>query len=283
MLHLRHPIVYTCADDADDATRKSARLGLVRSLKTALKAVLGITTASADPDPLSFVPRASEDGIARFRNPVEPLGALHDPLIQLRGDAPVMVHLKPGPAMWLRVMPQHALSDSLFSTDIERALKQGGAVPCPLNWHDAPQLQSLRGPDGFGICAGTTGNTTSAVIFCFATGEVWTIDTAYLASEPQNQVHLSEESFARALMGCAGILRRLGITGPFRWLAGLEGVKNRQLTPVGHAFTVPPPPFLVDMVTREGVFAGSPADPKAALEPFFQAAFDLAHVRRAKA
>lgn len=283
MMHLRHPITYNCPDDADEATRRAARLELTRSLRTALKTLLGFhATKVVDDAPPPFAPRNPEDGLARFRNAVEPLGALHDPLIQLRGEKPSMIHLKPGAAMWLRVMPQHALATPFRTTDIEQAFMRGGSVPCPLNWHDGRQLHSLRGHDGFGVCATTDGETTPAVIYCFPSGEVWTVDTTYLDSDPKSQVHFSEGSFAHALRDGSRLLQRLGIAGPFRWIAGLEGVKHRSLTPVGHAYTVTPPPFLVDAVTQEGTYSGEEADALAALEPFFHEAYDKAHLRRPK-
>ena len=62
------------------------------------------------------------------------------------------------------------------------------------------------------------------------------------------------------------------MVGPYNWIAGIEGVKNRMFAPAERGFINST--FVVDDVTMEGDFSGIEADAGAALAPFFKKVFD---------
>lgn len=72
--HARHPITFDCPDDADDATRRSARDALAKDLATALRAILGDATALASlRPPAPAEPHPHDVGLlAAFRKQFSP-------------------------------------------------------------------------------------------------------------------------------------------------------------------------------------------------------------------
>lgn len=278
--HMRRPIVYECADDADEATRQRARKGLAAELKKALRDVLSlpkVDVAMAQPAP--YVAREPMDGQGRFRNGVEPIGRLYNSMPFTPQDEK-QVFLPPGGSMWLRLMPTIARDGEILITRAQAAMLEGGRSIRPLNFHnEAITPHGVRGHDGFGLCVNLVDEKASAVIYAFTSGEVWTIDTALLSYEP-NAIIFDETKFVAALIDCAILLRRLGIEGPYRWIAGMDGVRGRRLSIAGRGATFPTATWNNNVVTSSGGFSGAEDEAVEALEPFFVKVFDNAHLTR---
>src|SRR5437588_10026908 len=82
----------------------------------------------------------------------------------------------------------------------------------------------LRSGDGCGYYRVTGGQTTPAVSYVFNTGEVWIINAWLAHTGPHFE--LNENGFIRSIAPSS--LGILGIQGPYRWFAGIEGAKDRQ-------------------------------------------------------
>jgi hypothetical protein len=280
--HMRRPITYHCADDADDATRQRARKDLAAKLKNALKAVLALEGDSVGPSRLrTYVPRAPMDGEGRFRKAAEPIGRLFNSMPFLaQEEKPIF--LATGAAMWLRLMPTTARDEESLLTNLQTAMLENGRAIKPLNFHNAAiPSYGVRGHDGFGLCVNLQDSVAGAVIYGFTSGEVWTIDTAMLAYEPGNIV-FDEHQFVEALLDCGAVLARLGIDPPYAWIAGLEGVSGRRLVPVNTRPTFPTAIWNADVLTVPGKFSGVAQDAPTALEEFFVKVYDNAQLRRGR-
>jgi hypothetical protein len=134
----------------------------------------------------------------------------------------------------------------------------------------------VRGEDGGGFYPVQGTDTTNSVAYIFNTGEIWVID-AWLSQIPQ-YVELDEEIFSATLQQCADLLSRLGLDGPYRWIAGMEGILNRRLVmanrPNARLGTC-----VVDRIEQDGTYDPS-QDPGLALRPFFEEVFDACGAAR---
>src|SRR5271167_1162640 len=93
----------------------------------------------------------------------------------------------------------------------------------------------LRAADGFGIFrdrgrndehSQTDSIEIHSVVFAFETGEVWSIEAAWLAYG-EGRFPFVETDFVGALRGYARFLQGLGLAPPYRWIAGIAGTKGR--------------------------------------------------------
>jgi len=93
-----------------------------------------------------------------------------------------------------------------------------------------------------------------------------------------------EHSFREALHDYGRFLEGLGVTPPFRWVAGMENLKGRDLhvptrSGMMRGFPSPQGKCLVDAVTESGVY--SPGDPPGkVLKPFFTKLYNSCAVSR---
>ncbi|GAB2905001.1 hypothetical protein GCM10027046_38390 [Uliginosibacterium flavum] len=279
MRHLRNPIQFCCPDSADETARKTARQGLVKAFKEALQAVF-VSGALKEMQPPVALFQAKEpmSGRARFRAENDPIGFTHSQ-IQLKKPEPI--RLNSGAAMWLRLMPKHVQAKQWLSTEIERALRQNGHIPRPVNWSRDGSLSFVRGDDGFGTCMNVDGDKTPATFYGFRSGEVWTTDTILLSCDP-SKVLFDEDEFCVVLKEAAAFLERLGVSGPYRWIAGLEGVSGRSLPAPDDGIQrwLSQSPIMNEVVECEGEFSGRSDDAVLALEPFFEFVYDAAHRTR---
>lgn len=278
--HLRFPIRYTCPPDASQETRSAAQVKLARDLARAIKLILSHeTNDSTTVEQVPFVPRESQDGPARFRSKGEPLGEQKLPLFlasQIRSE----VHLANGAAMWLRVHPDTPVASELATRRIESELISSGRLCHPLNWNDFAGASFVRGADGFGVVVRLDLEIAPvpSVFYVFATGEVWTIDTALAAQGVSEKVaYVDLKNFAVSLKDSIQLLTRLDVPGPFHWIAGIEGLKDRHLIEAGGPQKAMTQRFLVDVVTCSGVVADASVDEKEALAPFFEKLRQQAH------
>jgi len=223
--------------------------------------------------PAHFIATEPKDGSARFRAPDQPLGLFWNSL-PFAESPDYEIFLAKGPAMWLRIIPRECTSREWNHDELLKC-GRGPEVPLqPLSWGN---LQYLRAEDGIGAYS-TRANLrqeteTDSVAFAFNTGEIWCVDTGVL--QISGQKHLYFLDIARTLLGrfrgLGGFFRCLGIVPPFKWIAGLEGVKGWRLN-------VPPSPnhistssgetCLSNVITAAGTY--NPGEPAAmALRPFF--------------
>jgi hypothetical protein len=120
------------------------------------------------------------------------------------------------------------------------------------------------------------------VLYGFTTGEIWTIDTyridALRGDDKHPGISLEEEDFTQALKDYSECLSALGIQPPYRWIAGMSGIKGVGLwVPVrpGYSRWKPGPIgcCMVEEVIAEGLH--SPDEPAGkSLLPFFRAVYE---------
>jgi hypothetical protein len=220
----------------------------------------------------AFVP--AKDGAARFRAPGEPLGTFWD-IMPFGQDYGYEVFLARGPAIWLRLMPSDVPSQEWVHDELLRCGSSPNVSLQPLLWSS---LQYLRAEDGIGAYAIIDDlrheTETASVAFAFNTGEIWCTDTSLLQISRGKNLYFLDiaRTLLQKLRGYGKFLKCLEIQPPFRWIAGLEGVK-------GWMLRTPPPPncistspgetCLTDVVCAEGSFdLQQPA--AIALLPFFR-------------
>jgi hypothetical protein len=116
---------------------------------------------------------------------------------------------------------------------------------------------------------------TNTAAFAFKTGEVWAIDTWVLGAEQTMLLSVEiEKMLTEQLPHYGYLLSLLGLEEPYRWIAGLTGVKNRQLQypRERYAIRIPGMPGRLcasEQVITEGVYAGTQS-PMSTLLPFFE-------------
>jgi hypothetical protein len=237
---------------------------------------------SSVPQPTPFPGATPKDGPARFRAQGDAIGIRDDRWLLAAGIGN-SISLATGPAMWLRLMP--ALDPSKTWTPYELGTVRGHGLGLqPFLWGSVTGhggLYTLRAEDGVGSCSliAPEACETNSVAFAFDTGEVWAIDTWALGAHP-NYLFPGpiEELCARRLPEYAQFLASLGLNPPYRWIAGVTGVKDRLLQP-------PPPPggmyvpgwrgpqCLSEAITAPGTYDGIQT-PTNALLPFFKALYE---------
>jgi hypothetical protein len=278
MRHLRNPITYDCAEVSADQARSEVRQRLAQELEAAIRLVFGsddFKQAQPLPPPYNELPSAPES-LGRFAPASEPIGIRSD----FGGHK--VIHLAPGPICWFRLMPTTAIASSLDVDTLEQAMKNPFLVPLSRDW---PGYDLLRHPQGgYGIYSVQSGERERAlaIVVAFTRGEVWSIDTGWLAGS--NTVPNVETSYRRALSDYGQFLMKLGIKPPYRWIAGMDRLKGRALyvpAPPGFMRALPHPngQCLLQMVTESGIY--SPGDATApALKPFFVKLYEACGVSR---
>jgi hypothetical protein len=279
MAHLRFPTSYDIKPGAPNAERRKVRASLALELTEKLRAHI-VATQPTPPPPAAFSAMSASDGPARFRAPGDALGLRWDPSPHI-GGMRQRVALASGAALWLRVMPVHAQNQVWPVHQLrEKAIFGGMLNLMPFSDYN---ISFLRAEDGMGICSlmEPSAVLTGSVAFAFETGEVWGVDTDILAGYCTN-IPFFEKEFADRLLAYVRFLRSLGIEPPFRWEAGLTGIKERhgpiapgQLQIVGFKG----PQCLSDIISAHGTYDGQQS-PTQALMPLFKAMFEKCGVPR---
>ncbi|MCP2091988.1 UNVERIFIED_ORG: hypothetical protein J2Y81_008094 [Paraburkholderia sediminicola] len=276
--HMRRPITYNCPDDADDEGRRRARKQLADELKGALKAILALDVDDqGEADAILHEALPALNGDARFRSVQDPVGMLFDGSLLPQPDVPVF--LAPGAAMWLRVIPKFSTGRTLLVTSLREALINKGHMVRPLNGEDYLNPYGIRGEDGFGLGILDDGKRASMLVYAFNNGEVWSLDTLMLKSS-NDRLFFNPGKYVRALIEFSDMLKGLGIDGPYRWIAGIDGMKGRHLAVIGRAYTFSPPACLGEKVIVEGEYSGDAREADSAIEPFIARVFDAGHLSR---
>jgi hypothetical protein len=275
----RFPITYNVADGAPDSVRRAEREQLAKSLAVRLREVLeseefkAKLPRTAEPPRFSF--REPLRGRGRFRPPGKPIGVGHSTLASLTGSEPSTVRLSDGPAIWLRVAPVSRRENPLMKiVELERAMTL--LVPLALCGFSA-SLGFVRGPDGFGIHNGFDDQGSLSLVYAFTNGEVWATNAWILQLSP-GQIVLEEKAFSQSLELCATFLNQLGISGPYQWIAGMEGLEGRYLMK-GDRFRKWGP-CMRDVIEKVGTHELG-ADAAESLKPFFDDVYDQCGTQRA--
>jgi hypothetical protein len=285
MQHLRNPIAYNCRDDLSEDARRKVRARLAAELEGALRAVLDSDEFRSSlpklPPPPGFRAKQPADGFGRFRPRNEPLGIVQRGIYEGGKEIQLSQH----PAIWFRIMPTSDPGRTWSVADLETALKQRVLPPLSRDWSG---YGFLRGADGYGIYAVLDEQLSArAVVYAFTTGELWSIDTYWLDAmthENRKAVPSVEQDFRNTLKDYAGFLENLGIKPPYKWIAGMEDLKGRDLfvpAPPGHMRYSDRPQGrgLVSVVEESGLY--SPGESLAtALKPFFVKLYDSCGVAR---
>lgn len=282
-----YPITYSCPEDADTATKKAAREALTEKLIRELRAVFlsdDFKAPSASEIPKGpFTLAISKQGAARFRAEGEAIGIAPSPFSGFQPSVAKEVRLRSAPSFWLRIAPVLEQGRHWETSTIEEAGTFGQSIIRPMS--DAYQsFGKLRGPDGWGVYGTPTpGNAeTDGVVFCFKSGEVWSIDThpaqAFTAHGRPNEIAFPEGYFTSAAERYVPFLRRLGITGPLQWEAGIEGVRGYTFQYMLNNNPRHSGPFLNDVVSARGVYDDQSA--RNSLAPFFETVFSEAGMKR---
>ena len=281
LLGRRNAVTYNLPGDADSDTRSARRKELIDDLTKALRVFFASDfyrdTQPKPPAPPLRELRRPKFGEARFRTPTEAIGTFQDMESQFLGTPqPKGYFLNDGPAMWLRVTTNLAPLTTLNITELNRRIGALGTFP----------LSALGGAnaiisssDGCGICLSTNTEKTPNLVFVFKDGEVWAINTFSLQNR-QQLIILDEPIWARSLQAAAEFLNAAGFPGPYRWIAGMEGVNGRYFMPKD-ALQRKFGPCLSDIPQKEGIF-NLEDDPAKALEPFFELVWDQCQVERPK-
>jgi hypothetical protein len=279
--HLRWPMQYHLSPDAESAAKGDEKRRFGEDLERAIRASLGAIPAAEVPPPVQFIEVAPKDGPARFRATGEAVG-FNDHFVATNTE----VFLASGPAMWLRLIPIVGPQKQLSAKELRR-LGENGHLLMPL-WDEAGSYSYVRGSDGVGMyrAAPTIDQRieTDSVTFAFRTGEIWSTDLAPLLVDDTRLYYSDiEKTLVKAIGRFRAFLINLGINEPYRWKAGLSGVKGRRL-----GYTPPPgitwlgyvgPICAADQVEESGTIS---ADQTAleALLPFFERIFQECGIDR---
>ena len=286
LAHLRWPIRYTLAEDATPVARAEEKKKLSNVLKAALRLSLGAIPAPVIVPPPSFPEASAKDGPARFRGSGEALGFEDDTFVENTKE----VFLNSGATMWLRLMPVTNPQKQWPTRKLKEVAMQSTPYLMPLI-NGAGGYSYLRASDGEGMYR-AGGSSTSrpdaievdSVAFAFKTGEVWSVESAFLTYY-KDRLYATEieQLFVKGVERYSQFLKELGIDPPYHWKAGLVGVKGRKLgyaaAPGREWVRDGGPICLVDLIEAEGEIAfEQPAT--TALLPFFTKIFDECGIER---
>jgi hypothetical protein len=286
MKHLRWPIAYCLPEGADDATKQKVRAGLAVALKGALRAIVDSDEFKATIPKPPEVPAFNElhpvDGRARFCPRNEPVG-----LVEPYGGIGESheVTLADGPAFWLRVMPDKEQPRQRTISELRSNVSVFGRILLPLGNFNS--WNYIRAPEGFGYVPvmPKSADRVPAVIIAFKSCEVWSV---YCGPLSLNQyISNVEPTFVDCFTRCVAFLRDgLKVPLPYRWIAGIEGIKGKKLYRIaapGKSFLDPlSGPCLQDMVTERGILSGEDKV-QLGLRPFFRKVYDAFGAERSDA
>ncbi|HEY0438158.1 MAG TPA: hypothetical protein VGC92_16070 [Phenylobacterium sp.] len=214
-----------------EAERAAAKAALAAALTAEIRDVLGarplrrgkaIAPLANPPPARPFALQAEADKPGYFRAPSAVVGVCEATGADVR--------LTGGTATWLRVAPVWDPGRSWSFEEVEAAL--GGAV-LPI-FADAGRVGRFAAAEGVGTFAISPSETeSSGVVFCFRSGEVWAVDSyvqdALAEQRPHRAIHTFEPQLTAAFETYVGLLQRLGVAGPYRWVVGMDGLAGRSM------------------------------------------------------
>jgi len=169
-----------------------------------------------------------------------------------------------------------------------RKLAASGPTLLPLN-RRFNSYDWVRGYDGFGLYpAWGSGEATPGLVYVFKTGEIWSIDAFAIRQAGNNNgpegFALIEELFTQALDQYSEFLAKLGCLPPFRWIAGVSGVKGAGLwvpTQPGYVplQSRPRGTCMLDVLMKEGTHTPE-TQALVSLQPFFLSVYESCGLER---
>ncbi len=279
--HLRFPITYCLSKKTTSEERKKEKKRLTDLFVKAIRASLATLPAPyVEPEP-KFPEAEAKNGSSRFRAHGEPIGFYSD--LFGRKDVREIFISATKPAMWLRVMPTKDVGKTWSTDELKQhSIENNRAYLAPLM--GGGSYDFLRAEDGMGIFRPSQGSDVGAVAFAFETGEVWSIDTDWLEYGGKSKLFFSvEKYFSTSLKDYSDFLKLLGIEGPFRWKAGISGVKGLNFNfPVqsGYSRVGDGPICVADTIEEDGIYDDSTQSPTSALLPFFKKIFSKCGIKR---
>lgn len=278
MKHLRWPIQYHLPDGSDDRAKKQVRETLVGLFGNAIKAILESEEFRASfpksPEIAKFAEMKPIDGPGRFRKRNESIGVVESPF-GIGGAREIT--LADGPAMWLRVMPDKKPGREWTISELRDNLNAGGSTLMPLGSFSS--WDYVRAQDGFGYVSTVykEGDPVHAALLAFKTGELWSVYSGPLSLMPGEMPYL-EPMFVDRFGRYLHFLRvGLKVAPPYRWVAGMEGLKGKRLwKSLSSAPSYIDPmtgPCLTDTISERGILHDGEKW-QLALNPFFRKLYD---------
>jgi hypothetical protein len=222
------PIMFRLAPNADGRTRTAEGRQLTAQFVEALKPFIGQHIESVRQQ-RPFPEAQAKDGPARFREAGQPLG-MRDGVGFIDAGVGNDIFLASGAAIWLRVIPAFDPGKKWSSTELKTAVNGGISLPTLIG--PANGMRTLRAADGVGICIvyQPQEEQTDHVTFAFESGEVWAISNYPLRDHP-NDIFVAEIEgrLIEQLPRYGHFLRTLGLQPPYKWIAGVSGVRGREL------------------------------------------------------
>ena len=274
--HLRWPICYNLPEKATPEVKAKEKKKLISIFNNAIRASLATIPNNLISEP-KFPRVKAKDGNARFRSKGEALG-FYD---SFQDDANKEIFLSDGPAIWLRVMPLTPQEKPLIVHELKEYMIKNLTNLLPII-NSSGGYSWLRAEDGVGVYRG--GNTSNknedkimvdSIAFIFETGEIWSIDTAYLSYLKDN-IPFLESHYIKIFERYKLFLEGLGIKPPYKWIAGITGVKGRYLqypTQSGYGRVGTGPVCATNTIEVEGQFNDKQSIEDSLL-PFFSKIFE---------
>jgi hypothetical protein len=282
MAHLRWPLRYNLAPTASKKELESERKRLTQGLAKAIKLSIPSLETSVEKE---FVEHSTGSDEARFRPSSEAIG-INDDTGWSEEDKDII--LPDGPAAWLRIFPTHNPGKLWEAHELKPAALTSEFLLRPLG--QGSSWGYIRAEDGFGIYRDTARNAegeqlvSPGITFAFGSGEVWSIETAWIKKD--GALPFAEKQYAQALDSYAKYLQLLGINGPFKWVAGMQGIKGLPFNyPVQSGYVRLKdrgPKCLADTIVIRGTYDPAKESAQAALLPFFGKLFAKCGLERPK-
>jgi hypothetical protein len=271
MRHMRFPIDYDLPEDAAPDQIKAVRAKLAKTLAEALRDILKIPKTPPAP-PRLFAARLSGESPGRLRPAGHPLAYSDESFF---GGSPRPISLAAGSVSWVRLMPRLAVAQTWSFTELKAAATNNFfLIPYGMGRGGA-DIGWLRDNDGFGTRVMVSEPKDEALwaSFIFETGEIWGVD-AFTMGASNGYIFIDQPGMVEALTRYRQLLQRLGIAGPYKWIAGLEGVKGRSIAPANAASTFAPRGAALADVIVDGGELLADQDPAAAVRSFVARAYD---------
>lgn len=274
--HFRRPIQFYFPEHADLETRNKAKVTLERALAEALRTIIS-TTPTIVLKPEEFIGRPTTL-MGHFSGSGQPLGILD--LHSMMGTNQEIL-LKKGHTTWLRLMPYYSQGKTWSYKELKKACWDNQNQIFPLYSQNATGFNYLRRIDGFGVfnTSEFVRGETDSIVMGFNTGEIWAIDT-YMIDQNRlggSYIYLPEQEFAKSFDEFIKALIRLGVQGPYRWIIGMEGIKDLRIhIPIEsnpYSSTRKSGPCLAEFVEEIGIY-NIGENPKILLKPFFEKIYD---------
>jgi len=283
MRHVRHPITYNLAPDADPETRTKAANNLCMELKGAIETIIKKELRQGRHSQIDFfggTPPPNPDDPSIFFEPGESFDiehSIHRP--------PSQKYLPDGPRIFLHVIPQTPLDPPLSSLDAKQEIQNANLFPMQAQ----PDNSHCYGRNRFGgFSISFADEDIKDLTQLLSTGELWGINT-FLRDTIQEvdpdsvnpdafgniPIEFLERIFVFTLANYVKFLSdTLKLRFPIRLRAGIVGVKGYSLAPPNGYYKgfakYSTGRMVQDAICYPGEISDASADPDRLLSPFFE-------------